>query len=65
MYIFWNNISKFPRFFISVLMGFFLTIFNPFFELLRNPKQGFLFIIIISMTSITIWQILKLMLALN
>nr|YP_009660575.1 conserved hypothetical plastid protein [Corallina chilensis]QCS25523.1 conserved hypothetical plastid protein [Corallina chilensis] len=65
MHIFWDNILKFPRFFISVLVGFFLTIFNPFFELLKKPQQRYILIIILGTISIIILQILKLMLAIN
>nr|YP_010728735.1 hypothetical protein P6G74_pgp169 [Phymatolithon calcareum]WEA76922.1 hypothetical protein [Phymatolithon calcareum] len=65
MYIFWDNISKFPRFFISVLMGFFLTTFNPFFELLRDEKSRLILIIALSFFTTILLQILKLMLALN
>nr|YP_009541687.1 hypothetical protein [Synarthrophyton chejuense]AYR05696.1 hypothetical protein [Synarthrophyton chejuense] len=65
MNIFWDNILKFPRFFISVLMGFFLTTFNPFFELLRHKKNRFIYILSISFFIIAFSRILKLMLALN
>lgn len=65
MYIFWDNISKFPRFFFSVLMGFFLTTFNPFFELLRDEKSRLILIITLSFFTTILLQVLKLMLALN
>lgn len=65
MYIFWDNIAKFPRFFISVLMGFFLTTFKPFFELLRHEKSRLILIITLSLFTTILLQVLKLMLALN
>ena len=65
MNTFWNNILKFPRFFISVLMGFFLTIFKPIFESLRSPHKSLILLTILSALFVCIIQILKLMLALN
>lgn len=65
MYTFGDNIFKFPRFFISVLLGFFLTVFDYFIKLLKKPKQSLLFITLISFTSICLIQVLKLMMAIN
>jgi len=65
MHIFWNNIFKFPKFFLSVLLGFFLTIFNSIFELLRSPKQSIIVMFLLSTLFIVLMQILKLMLGLN
>nr|YP_010471044.1 hypothetical protein Ycf33 [Synarthrophyton patena]UVF62873.1 hypothetical protein Ycf33 [Synarthrophyton patena] len=65
MYIFWDNILKFPRFLISVLIGFFLTTFKPFFELLRDKKNRIILIITISFSCTLFLKILKLMLGLN
>nr|YP_010618962.1 hypothetical protein PN064_pgp028 [Deltalsia parasitica]WAX02975.1 hypothetical protein [Deltalsia parasitica] len=45
---FWVNLYKFPRFLISVLIGFFLTTFQPIFKLLNNKKNKLLFITIIA-----------------
>nr|YP_009315623.1 Hypothetical protein ycf33 [Liagora brachyclada]SCW24281.1 Hypothetical protein ycf33 [Liagora brachyclada] len=38
MHIFWENIWKFPKFLISVFIGFFLTAAYPFFQLSKNKK---------------------------
>nr|YP_009315216.1 Hypothetical protein ycf33 [Titanophycus setchellii]SCW23671.1 Hypothetical protein ycf33 [Titanophycus setchellii] len=38
MNIFWGNIWKFPKFLISVFIGFFLTAAYPFFQLSKNTK---------------------------
>ena len=65
MLIFWDNMSRFPRFFISVLVGFFLTIFNQFFELLKDPKKQVLSIIGLCIIFSILMRVLKLMLALN
>jgi hypothetical protein len=35
---FWNNISRFPRFFISSLAGSILVILGPFKNLFKIPK---------------------------
>nr|YP_009314806.1 Hypothetical protein ycf33 [Neoizziella asiatica]SCW23261.1 Hypothetical protein ycf33 [Neoizziella asiatica] len=48
MNIFWENIWKFPKFIISVFIGFFLTAAYPFFQLSKNRKIFyFIFSIII------------------
>ena len=65
MYTSWNNILKFPKFFISVILGLFLIIFKPFFELLQKPQYSFIVIITISILFLFLLKILKLMLVLN
>nr|YP_009398765.1 hypothetical protein [Kuetzingia canaliculata]ARW67951.1 hypothetical protein [Kuetzingia canaliculata] len=47
---FWDNLNKFPRFLISVLIGFFLTTFNAIFKLLKNKKGRIIFLVIITIT---------------
>jgi len=62
MYTFWGNISKFPRFIISVFIGFFLTTVYPVFRLLTNKKSNYLVGSIIIMFFVALYIILKLML---
>ena len=42
---FWNNISRYPRFFISSLAGLILVILTPFKNLFKIKKLRFLVII--------------------
>ena len=35
---FWTNILRYPRFFISSLLGLILIILTPFRNLFKNPK---------------------------
>jgi len=35
---FWNNISRYPRFFISSVLGLALIIITPFRNLFKIPK---------------------------
>jgi hypothetical protein len=35
---FWNNVSRYPRFFISSLVGLILIILAPFKNLFKVPK---------------------------
>jgi hypothetical protein len=35
---FWNNIARYPRFFISSLIGLILVILAPFKNLFKIPK---------------------------
>lgn len=65
MNTFWKNISKFPRFLISVIAGFFLTTFYPIFELLKDKKKRIIIIILSLLFIEIILSILKLMLGLN
>lgn len=41
---FWNNVLKFPRFLVSVILGLVLIIISPFFVLLKKPLTSFFFI---------------------
>ena len=61
---FWNNISRYPRFFISSVAGLVLVILAPFRNLFKIPKFRFLLILgIISFIGI-LGIILKSMVAL-
>ena len=42
---FWNNISRYPRFFISSLIGLILIILAPFKNLFKVPKFRILVIL--------------------
>jgi hypothetical protein len=43
---FWNNISRYPRFFLSSLAGLILVILSPFRNLLKIKKFRFILPII-------------------
>nr|YP_009332637.1 conserved hypothetical plastid protein Ycf33 [Membranoptera weeksiae]YP_009332857.1 conserved hypothetical plastid protein Ycf33 [Membranoptera tenuis]AHZ94651.1 conserved hypothetical plastid protein Ycf33 [Membranoptera weeksiae]AKL79113.1 conserved hypothetical plastid protein Ycf33 [Membranoptera tenuis] len=61
IYTFWNNLYKFPRFLVAVLVGFFLTTFQPIFKLLKNKKQKVIFTVITITIIRIIYLILKIM----
>ena len=42
---FWNNISRYPRFFISSMVGLILVILAPLKNLLKVPKLRILLIV--------------------
>ena len=42
---FWENTLRFPRFFISSMLGLILIIIGPFFNLLRAPKTSVIFLV--------------------
>ena len=42
---FWNNIARYPRFFISSLLGLILIIVTPFRNLFKIPKLRIFLII--------------------
>ena len=45
---FWNNVLRYPRFFISSFTGLILVILTPFQNLLKIPKlRIFLFLFIL------------------
>lgn len=60
---FWNNVLKFPRFLISVILGLILVIISPFFVLFKKPVTSFFFIIsltgLIGILTITIQKMLN------
>ena len=44
---FWNNISRYPRFFISSVIGLALIIITPFRNLFKIPKLRIFLILLI------------------
>ena len=44
---FWNNISRYPRFFISSVIGLALVIIAPFRNLFKIPKLRIFLVILI------------------
>ena len=44
---FWNNIARYPRFFISSLLGLILIIVTPFRNLFKIPKLRIFLIILL------------------
>nr|ARW65051.1 hypothetical protein [Polysiphonia sertularioides] len=56
---FWINLYKFPRFLISVLIGFFLTTFKPVFKLLNNKRIMIIFLITLTFIVIVFYKILR------
>ena len=54
---FWTNIQRYPRFFISSLVGLILVILTPFQAFLKNKDlyiPGLILVFIISIASICI-----------
>ena len=43
---FWNNVFRYPRFFISSLIGLILVILSPLKNLLKVPKSRILIILV-------------------
>jgi Protein of unknown function (DUF751) len=62
MYIFWNNINKFPQFIISVFIGFFLTTIYQIFKLLSSKKTRVIIVLFLAIFSVSFYRILRLML---
>jgi len=55
---FWNNIIRYPRFFISSLLGLILIILTPFRNLFKIPKLRLFLILSISLIIITLYLII-------
>jgi hypothetical protein len=55
---FWNNISRYPRFFISSLAGLILIILAPFKNLFKIPKFRIVLIISFVLFVILLYSIL-------
>ena len=55
---FWTNVSRYPRFFISSLVGLILVIVSPFRNLFKIKKFRFVIPIILVLTIGTLYLIL-------
>jgi hypothetical protein len=62
---FWENVLRFPRFFISSTLGLILIIIGPFFNLLKRPQTSLLLFLIVSVTIFFLIFTLKAMLNLD
>ena len=56
---FWNNISRYPRFFISSVIGLTLIIITPFRNLFKVPKFRILLILLTVGMILLLYLILK------
>ena len=55
---FWNNISRYPRFFISSLIGLILVILAPFKNLFKIPKFRIILIIFLLLFIVLLYNII-------
>ena len=55
---FWNNISRYPRFFISSLVGLILVILAPFRNLFKIKKFRFILPIFLILFIVILYKIL-------
>ena len=62
---FWENVLRFPRFFISSVIGLVLVIFGPFLNLLRKPQTAIIFFTVFASLIIFLQITLKAMLNLE
>ena len=60
---FWNNILRYPRFFISSLVGLILVILAPFRNLFKVPKLRIFVIFFIILLFVSLYFILTNMLS--
>ena len=60
---FWNNIIRYPRFFISSLVGLILVILTPFRNLFKIPKFRIILIISFFLIILLLYAILRSMVA--
>ena len=56
---FWNNISRYPRFFISSLAGLILVILAPFKNLFKIAKFRILVILFLFLFIILLYSIIR------
>jgi hypothetical protein len=56
---FWNNISRYPRFFISSLAGSILVILAPFKNLFKVPKLRIFLILGFSIFVILLYLVIQ------
>jgi hypothetical protein len=55
---FWNNISRYPRFFISSLAGSVLVILAPFRNLFKIKSFRFILLIIFILFAVILYKVL-------
>jgi len=60
---FWTNILRYPRFFVSSLVGLILVILTPFRNLFKIPKLRIFLILSIVLIFVTLYFILVTMTA--
>jgi len=56
---FWNNVSRYPRFFISSLVGLMLIILTPFRNLFKIQKFRIILGIFLILFIVLLYTILK------
>ena len=56
---FWTNILRYPRFFISSLIGLILVILTPFRNLFKNSKSRILLIVFSVIFFLSLYLIIK------
>ena len=61
---FWNNIVRYPRFFISSVIGLILIILTPFRNLFKTPKLRWFLIVFSLAFIISIYIIIRNMIGL-
>jgi len=61
---FWTNVFRYPRFFISSLIGLILVILTPFRNLFKNSKLRKFLIIFLIVFFISLYSILTNMIGL-
>jgi len=59
---FWNNIFRYPRFFISSFIGLILVILNPFRKIFKVTKLRSLLFLFILLLFVSLYNIIKNML---
>ena len=62
---FWENVLRFPRFFISSVIGLVLIIFGPSLNLLLKPHTTVIFFAVLGSTILLLQTTLKAMLDLE
>jgi uncharacterized membrane protein len=61
---FWENILRYPRFFISSLAGLILVLLSPLKNLLKTTKSRVILVVFIFTVFISVYLILKSMVGL-
>ena len=59
MLSFWENLYKFPRFLITVFIGFFLTTFRPIFKQFKSQKSKISIIILTTLIIGIVYTIIR------
>nr|YP_011007646.1 hypothetical protein V2497_pgp014 [Syringoderma abyssicola]WAM65075.1 hypothetical protein [Syringoderma abyssicola] len=63
--VFWENLFRYPRFFISSMIGLILILLNPIIKQIKNWNKNKILLLLLIALLITLFWVLKEMLVID